>query len=579
MWRLQRTHTCGALRAADAGGSVTLNGWVDAVRDHGGLTFVELRDREGKTQVLIDRAVHPDAPRLRPESVVAVRGAVRRRAPENVNPRLPTGEIEVAAEEIELLNEARTPPFEIRDDLEAAEEIRMKYRYLDLRRPTVQRRFRLRHQMVAAIHEACDAAGFVELETPQMIKSTPGGARNFLIPSRLFPGQFFALPESPQIFKQLFMVSGFDKYYQIARCFRDEDLRADRQLEFTQLDIEMSFVRPDDVMAQVEAIMAAVMQRVHGVSIPRPFPRLAYEEAMARYGTDKPDLRFGWELADVTDEARGSDFKIFQSAACVKALSVPGRAGATRKQIDAWEAMVKGLGAGGMIHAKVQGGVQCPIAKYAGAERLERMARKAGAREGDLVLMVADEPERAALALGALRLRLWEEQNPTRPAEWKFCWVTDFPLFEKSEEGRVVSRHHPFTSPRPEDLDRMERAPLEAKALAYDLVLNGVELGGGSIRIHRRDVQRRIFSILGLGDQEIGEKFQFLLEAFEYGAPPHGGIALGIDRMAMLLSGADSIRDVIAFPKTQRTQCLMTGAPAPVTEAQLRELNLRVPQP
>ena len=574
MWRLKRTHSCGELRAAHESAEVTLNGWVHTVRDLGGLTFVDLRDRAGKTQILFTEG----APRLKPESVLAVRGRVRRREAANVNPKLATGEIEVVAAEHELLNEAKTPPFEIRDDIDTAEEIRMKYRYLDLRRPAVQAKFLLRLKMPSAIRETCDARGFVELETPQMIKSTPGGARNFLIPSRLFPGQFFALPESPQIFKQLFMVSGFDKYYQIARCFRDEDLRADRQLDFTQLDVEMSFVEPDDVMTEIEGVMANVMRRVHGIDVPAPFPRISYEAAMSRFGSDKPDLRFGWELADVTAEARGSEFKIFENAGSVRAVAIPGAADLTRKEIDALEAFVKGYGAGGMIRARIKDGIQCPITKYAGAERIEAIVRKTGAKDGDMVFIVADDPYVTANALGGLRVHLWERAHPDPSVEWKFCWVTDFPLFEKNDAGAVVSKHHPFTSPRAEDLDRLESDPLSVKANAYDLVLNGVELGGGSIRIHRRDVQKRIFKALGLTESDIGEKFQFLLDAFEYGAPPHGGIALGLDRMAMLLSGADNIREVIAFPKTQQTKCLMTGAPGPVTEAQLRELHIQVRQ-
>ncbi|MFN3484124.1 MAG: aspartate--tRNA ligase [Planctomycetota bacterium] len=582
---MKRTHTCGELRPAHVGQTVILNGWVDTRRDFGGLVFVDLRDRYGKTQVLFspDRstATHAAAARLRPETVVAVRGVVRRRAPETVNPRISTGEIELDALELEILNEAKTPPFEVSDRIAVSEEIRLQYRFLDLRRPFMQRNIMTRHRIVQTIHEYMDAQGFLDIETPYMVKYTPGGARNFVCPSRLYPGKFFALAESPQIFKQLFMVSGLDRYYQIARCFRDEDLRADRQPEFTQLDLEMSFVDRDDIMAVVEGAVAAVWKRCLDIELPRPFPRIGYDEAMRDYGSDKPDLRFGLKIADVSDLVRDSEFRVFsetvQRGGVVRGLCAPGGGAFSRKEVEGLETYCKGIGAKGLVSLKLEeGSYSGPSAKYFTPPRVEALARRLGGRSGDLLLFVADEEERAAAVMGGLRLVLRDKLKLAREGHWAFCWVVDFPMFEVGEDGKVGAKHHPFTSPKDEYLETLEREPLKVRAQAYDLVLNGVELGGGSIRIHRRDIQQRIFRLLGLSEEYIRDRFGFLLDAFEYGAPPHGGIALGIDRLAMLILGLDNIRDVITFPKTQSTIDLMTGAPSTIPDKLLKELHLRI---
>jgi aspartyl-tRNA synthetase len=585
MWKLKRTHTCGELRPEHVGRTVVLNGWVDTRRDFGGLVFVDLRDRYGKTQVLFspDRAAatHEIASRLRPETVVAVRGLVRRREPGTVNRKIATGEIEIDALEIEVLNEAKTPPFEIGDRLAVSEEVRLQHRFLDLRRPFMQRNIMTRHRIVQAIREYMDAQGFLDIETPYMVKYTPGGARNFVCPSRLYPGKFFALAESPQIFKQLFMVSGLDRYYQIARCFRDEDLRADRQLEFTQLDLEMSFVDREDVMAVVEGAVAAVWKRCLGVDLPRPFPRIGYDEAMRDYGSDKPDLRFGLKIADVSDLVRDSEFKVFSDTVrrggVVRGVCAPGAGAFSRKEVEGLETYCKGIGAKGLVSLKLEAGSSSgPSAKFFTPDRVDALARRLGARPGDLLLFVADEEERAAAVMGGLRLVLRDKLKLAREGEWAFCWVVDFPMFEVGEDGKVGAKHHPFTSPKDEYLDTLEKEPLKVRAQAYDLVLNGVELGGGSIRIHRRDIQQRIFKLLGLSEEYIRDRFGFLLDAFEYGAPPHGGIALGIDRLAMLVLGLDNIRDVITFPKTQSTVDLMTGAPSTIPDKLLKELHIRV---
>jgi aspartyl-tRNA synthetase len=585
MWKLKRTHTCGELRPAHVGQTVILNGWVDTRRDFGGLVFVDLRDRYGKTQVLFspDRsaATHAVASRLRPETVVAVRGLVRRRDPGTVNPKIATGEIELDAVELEVLNEAKTPPFEIGDRVSVSEEIRLQYRFLDLRRPFMQRNILTRHRIVQVIREYMDAQGFLDIETPYMVKYTPGGARNFVCPSRLYPGKFFALAESPQIFKQLFMVSGLDRYYQIARCFRDEDLRADRQPEFTQLDLEMSFVDREDVMAVVEGAVAAVWKRCLGAELPRPFPRIGYDEAMRDYGSDKPDLRFGMKIADVSDLVRDSEFKVFSETVrrggVVRGLCAPGGGAFSRKEVEGLETYCKGIGAKGLVSLKLEAGAASgPSAKFFTPDRVEALAHRLGGRPGDLLLFVADDEERAAAVMGGLRLVLRDKLKLAREGEWAFCWVVDFPMFEVGEDGKVGAKHHPFTSPKDEFLEVLEKEPLKVRAKAYDLVLNGVELGGGSIRIHRRDVQQRIFKLLGLSEEYIRDRFGFLLDAFEYGAPPHGGIALGIDRLAMLVLGLDNIRDVITFPKTQSTMDLMTGAPGTIPDKLLKELHIRV---
>ena len=587
MWKLKRTNTCGELRAADEGKTVVLNGWVAARRNFGNLIFVELRDRSGRTQVLFspDRASQlvAAADQLKAEYVVAVKGVVRKRDADTINPKHPTGEIEIDAHELEILNEAKTPPFEISDYLNVSEETRLQYRYLDLRRPSMQKNIVTRHRITHAIRESMDRQGFLDIETPVLVKFTPGGARNFLTPSRLFPGKFFALAESPQIFKQLYMVAGYDRYFQIARCFRDEDLRADRQIEFTQLDIEMSFVQPDDVMSVIEETVRHVWKKVLDVDVKVPFERIGFEESMREYGVDKPDLRYGMKIWDVTSAVSASGFKVFSEAAktgAVRGLTGPGAAKFTRKETDTLETFAKGLGAKGLVQLKVEEGGKLAggIVKFLGEKEIGALLSSSGAKPGDMLFLVADEEEKVSTVLGALRGHLAEKLGVLKPGEFKFCWVVDFPMFEKTEEG-IGARHHPFTSPKDEDLDRLEKEPLAVKAKAYDLVLNGVELGGGSIRIHRRDIQHRIFKLLGLTEEYLKDRFGFLLSAFEFGAPPHGGIALGIDRMAMLVLGLDNIRDVLTFPKTQKTVDLMTGAPGTVTEKQLKELHIRVVEP
>ena len=586
MFKLKRTHTCDDLRAADAGKTVVLNGWVDARRDFGSLVFIDLRDRYGKTQVLFSpdrtQAIHDQASRLKGETVLAVKGNVRKRDADTVNRKIPTGEIEVDGVELEILNETKTPPFEINDRINVSEEMRLQYRFLDLRRPSMQRNVMVRHRIIQVIREVMDRAGFIDVETPYMVKFTPGGARNFVCPSRLYPGKFFALAESPQIFKQLFMVSGLDKYYQIARCFRDEDLRADRQLEFTQLDIEMSFVDPDDVMGTVEGAVVAVWKRVLGKEIPAPFPRISYADAMRDFGSDKPDLRFGLKIHDISDLVKESAFRVFADAVkkggVVRGLCAPGSATFSRKEIEGLETYCKGIGAKGLVSLKIEaeGKAAGPTAKFFDAALTAAMAERAGAKPGDLLLYIADEEETAASILGGLRLALRDKLKLVKEGDVHFCWVVEFPMFEAGEDGTVGARHHPFTSPKDEYLESLEKEPMKVLAKAYDLVLNGVELGGGSIRIHRRDIQQRIFKLLGMSDEYARNRFGFLLDAFEYGAPPHGGIALGIDRLAMLVLGLDNIRDVITFPKTQSTVDLMTGAPDTITEKMLKELHIKV---
>jgi aspartyl-tRNA synthetase len=586
MWKLKRTNNCGELRASDVGKTVILNGWVDVRRDFGKLIFVDLRDRYGKTQVLFSpdrvKEVHDQASKLRGETVIAVKGKVCKRDADTINKKIATGEIEIEAGELEILNEAKTPPFEIGDRVNVGEDQRLQYRYMDLRRPAMQRNIITRHKIVQVIREYMDANGFIDIETPYMVKFTPGGARNFVCPSRLYPGKFFALAESPQIFKQLFMVSGLDKYYQIARCFRDEDLRADRQLEFTQLDVEMSFVQREDVMTAIEGAVAAVWKRVGGVDVQTPFPRITYDESELLYGTDKPDLRFDLKIFDVSESVKNSEFKVFSETigkgGVVRGLCAPGGGAFSRKEIEGLETYCKGVGAKGLVSLKIDehGKPSGPSAKFFNDAHVAAVMSKSQAKPNDLLLFVADEEDKAAGVLGGLRLVLRDKLKLVKEGTFNFCWVVDFPMFEVSEDGKVGAKHHPFTSPKDEFLDVLEQEPMKIRAKAYDLVLNGVELGGGSIRIHRRDLQQRIFKLLGLSEDYARDRFGFLLDAFEYGAPPHGGIALGIDRLAMLILGLDNIRDVITFPKTQATQDLMTGAPGTVTEKMLKELHIKV---
>ncbi|MBI4251678.1 MAG: aspartate--tRNA ligase [Candidatus Tectomicrobia bacterium] len=581
-----RTHTCGELRAADVGREAVLMGWAQTCRDHGGLIFIDLRDRGGLTQVVADPSLSAEAHRLaervRPEWVIAVRGKVIPRPQGMQNPNLATGEIEVRITTLEILSEAKTAPFPIEDETGANEALRLQYRYLDLRRPSLQRNFFLRHQVTQAIRNYLTGHGFVDIETPVLTRSTPEGARDYLVPSRLSRGSFFALPQSPQMFKQILMVAGFDRYYQIVKCFRDEDLRADRQPEFTQVDIECSFLNRETFFGLMEGLVRGVWREGGKEEPPARFDRISHADAIERYGTDRPDRRFGMELATITDVAAASGFKVFKGAVekggAARALRGPGMAAASRSEIDGVIARAQELGAGGLAWVKRTGkGFESNIAKFFGPGQLEEIARRAGAEAGDLIMMVADAPAVSASVLGQIRCELGEKLGLTgKPGErFSFCWVVDFPLLEWDEgEKRYFACHHPFTAPLPEDIPLFDTDPLRIRAQAYDLVVNGAEIGGGSQRIHRRDVQQKMFAALGLSPEEAQQRFGFFMEALEYGTPPHGGIAFGLDRIMMLLTGAPSIRDVIAFPKTQKAVCLMTGAPAPVDPKQLRELGV-----
>ncbi len=582
MSELARTHTCGALRAADRGGEATLLGWVHRVRDLGSLIFVDVRDRFGVTQVVArdDEALLAQAKRLRPEFVVGVSGTVELRSDETLNRKLATGEIEIAAREIIVLSEAKRPPFQIADETPVSEDIRLKYRYLDLRRERMQRNLQLRHRVVMAARRSLDEQGFLDIETPILAKSTPEGARDYLVPSRVHPGEFFALPQSPQIFKQILMIAGMDRYSQIARCFRDEDLRADRQAEFTQIDLEVSFATPDLIFGIVERLMQAIFA-ANDESIEIPFPRLPYAEAIAKYGSDKPDLRVEMAISDVSGVFADSRFRVFGDTVAgggvVRAFVVPGAARFSRRQVDDLVAEAVELGGSGLVWVRraPDGKVQSSILKAAGPESLGRVLAAVGAGADDLALIAAGAPDDASRLLGQLRLRLARRQGLIDERRRVLTWVVDFPMFEWSEtEGRYMAMHHPFTAPRDEDRDRLDTDLGAVLAKAYDLVLNGNEIGGGSIRIHDQPLQRRIFELLKISDEDARSQFGFFLEALEYGTPPHGGIALGVDRIVALLAGEASIRDVIAFPKTAAAADLMTGAPSSVSPRQLRELHL-----
>jgi aspartyl-tRNA synthetase len=588
---LTRTHTCGALRAGDVGKDVVLLGWVHRVRDLGGVLFVDVRDRSGVSQVVFDaddEATLAKAKKLRSEFVVGVAGTVRRRSAETVNPKLETGDVEVVVRTLSLLNEAKTPPFQVAEDSPVSEEVRLKYRYLDLRRPRLQANIVLRHKLTTAIRRYFDEQGFLEIETPILTKSTPEGARDYLVPSRVHPGEFFALPQSPQLFKQILMVAGMDKYMQICKCFRDEDLRADRQPEFTQIDVETSFLGEREINDIMEGMIRSVFREVLSVDLPE-FPRMAWQEAMDRFGSDKPDLRVTLELTELTDVMKDVAFKVFSGPATtpggrVAALRVPGGAALSRGEIDGYTEFVKVYGAKGLAYIKVndaskpnEEGLQSPIVKNLHPQALAAILERTGAQSGDLIFFGADRGKVVNDAMGALRLRVGHEKGHLDGRAWAPLWVVDFPMFEFDEESRGwTAMHHPFTAPKDGHEDLLEAEPGKAMAKAYDMVLNGSEIGGGSVRIHREDVQSKVFSAIGLSKEEARTKFGFLLDALQYGAPPHGGIAFGVDRIVAMMAGSDSIRDVIAFPKTQRAQCLLTQAPSPVDEKQLRELHIRV---
>ncbi|OGR88288.1 MAG: aspartate--tRNA ligase [Elusimicrobia bacterium RIFCSPLOWO2_01_FULL_60_11] len=584
---MYRTHSCGQLRASDIGKTATLSGWVHSRRDHGGVLFIDMRDREGLTQVVFNpeqAELYKTAETLRSEFVVKVSGPVRQRPAGTENSHLATGAVEVAAASLEILNTSLALPFEISEFSEASEEVRLSYRFLDLRRPSLQKNLTLRHKIAQNVRETLNKEGFLEIETPMLTKSTPEGARDFLVPSRLNPGSFYALPQSPQIFKQILMVGGMEKYYQIVRCFRDEDLRSDRQPEFTQIDLEMSFVEEADVMGVTEKLVAAAFKAAMGQDCELPFPRLSYKDAMDRYGSDKPDIRFGLELTDVSEEAANCGFNVFSGAVkdkgVVKALRLEGGAAIARAEIDRLTDFVKKLGAKGLAWIKfTESGPDSAITKFFSKKDLEAIGKKAGAKAGDVLFFGAGPWKSVVTVLGALRLELAKRNNliPKEPV-YKFLWVVDFPLLEWDEKDkRWNAMHHPFTSPAPGS--DLEKDPGAAKARAYDIVLNGTELGGGSIRIHRKDIQEKVFTMLGISGESAKEKFGFLLSALEFGAPPHGGIALGLDRFVALLTGEDSIRDTIAFPKTQKGADLLSGSPSPVAQKQLDEIYIKTNLP
>ena len=572
---------CGSLRASDEGRELELYGWVARRRDHGGLIFIDLRDRWGTVQVVFNPAhapqAHTTASDLRSEFVVRVEGKVARRRPGAENPRMPTGEVEVAASDLEVISVAKTPPFAIEDDVEADEALRLKYRYLDIRRPKMTQNLELRHRVVQAIHRYMDANEFMEVETPMLLKGTPEGSRDFIVPSRLHPGEFFALPQSPQQLKQLLMVAGIGRYYQIARCLRDEDLRADRVVEITQLDVEMSFCTEEDVFALIEGLWATVWKDVLGIEIPTPFQRIDMQESLLRYGTDKPDLRYELEIADVSDALRGSGATVFRSAleagGVVRCLAVPGGKDMSRRELDELALLAKGAGAKGL--AWIPGPLDRHISE--GEMSAIRAAVRAGA--DDIVLLVADRRRKAETVMGLLRREIARRRKLVRHGEWKFAWIYPMYLFEEDDQGNLTYGHHPFTSPWPEDMDLLGERPYEVRARAYDCVANGFEVSGGSIRIHDRGLQERVFEILGMSRERIQSQFGHLLDAFEYGVPPHGGIAAGIDRLMMAVTDTENIRDVVAFPKTQSHQDLMLGAPSQVDPKQLEELHIQVVPP
>lgn len=584
--RLKRDHTCGELSKAAVGKTVKVNGWVNTRRDLGGIFFVDIRDRYGLVQVRFNNDLSDSildvVKHLNNEDVIAVEGTVVERPADNVNKKIASGEIEIEASDFELLNKAIPTPFEITKRETGSEDLRLKYRYLDLRTEALKKNMHMRHKASQSVRRFLTDQEFMEIETPVLMKSTPEGARDFLVPSRVNEGKFYALPQSPQTYKQLLMVAGYDRYFQLVKCFRDEDLRADRQPEFTQIDCEMSFVDESDVMSIMENMISSVFKETIGVDIPTPLPIITYDEAMERYGSDKPDVRYGLEIKNVDDFAKATEFSVFHNAlengGVIRALPVPGGAEFSRKKIDGLTDLAKKYGAKGLAFVKVTDeGLQGGISKFISAKAGELLLNTTEAKAGDLILFMADEWETALTALGAVRTFLGNEFGLIKKDEYKAVWVVDFPLYEKDNEtGRLVARHHPFTSPKLEDLDKLESDPMSVKARAYDMALNGYEIGGGSIRIHEKDLQQRMFKALGIGKEEAQEKFGFLLGAFEYGAPPHGGIAFGLDRLIMVLAGEDSIREVIAFPKTTTAQSPMDGAPSGVDEKQLEELHIQL---
>ncbi len=585
MWK--RTHNCGELTSKDKGEEVVLNGWVDTRRDLGGVIFIDLRDRYGITQIVFyetDGPLHEKAEQLRTEYVIGVKGVVGERSEENINDQLATGKIEIDVDELEIYNKAETTPFEIKPGIATGEELRLRYRYLDLRRSDIQKNMMLRSDFYQSVRSYYHGHDFVEVETPVLMKSTPEGARDYLVPSRVNPGKFFALPQSPQTYKQLLMVSGFDRYFQIVKCFRDEDLRADRQPEFTQIDVEMSFVDEEDIIKTSEGLMQKLMKDLIDKEVSLPFRRMTYDEAMKTYGTDKPDTRFGLEFADFSELVKDSEFNIFaktvEKGGAVLGITVPGQGDMGRGAIDRLTERVQDeTGAGGLIYIKLneEDGVKCSVEKFLKKETVEGMVEKAGAEMGDLVLILAGPSPNVYEQMGQLRLMMGKDHDLIDQDAFEFLWVTDFPLVKWSKDDhRYHALHHPFTAPKPEDLDKLDDDAESVRSRAYDLVLNGYEIGGGSIRIHDRELQTRMFKLLGIDEEEAQERFGFLLDAFKYGAPPHGGIAFGVDRMVMILTGGTSLRDVIAFPKNQRAQSLMDNSPDYVDPEQLDELHIEL---